>query len=300
MTHEERIEEFKKLFSIGATAGDEKAVLKEHYTMWCLRRIFGAFEFTGMPSEWDRDYFLLHLFIDGRVAVTDTELGIIPLECGVAGINVYNRPNKAVFGNPILGSFERDIYGDDPKTSCALIKLQFDYRGVRDIIDDYSTLLAECTISIKTNLRNAKVAMIGLCSDKKTAATMQTLYELIDNGKPAVFAKSGTISEDNIFFNHVKENFVANDIQQLKERIKDEFLTEIGLNNANTDKRERLITDEVNANNEEIKASVEHWLVNLKDSFDRLYKLYGIDMSCKLRNFDEREGVKNAELENAE
>jgi hypothetical protein len=97
----------------------------------------------------------------------------------------------------------------------------------------------------------------------------------------------------------VKETYVANDLQLLKQSIIDEFLTEIGLNNANTSKRERLIVDEVNANNNEIKANVQHWLDNINDGLSRANSLFGLSLSVSLRKFDGERGVNN-ETENAE
>ena len=43
-----------------------------------------------------------------------------------------------------------------------------------------------------------------------------------------------------------------------------EYLTTIGINTANTTKRERQVVDEVNANNMEIKASIKLWISNYR------------------------------------
>jgi hypothetical protein len=125
------------------------------------------------------------------------------------------------------------------------------------------------------------------------------MYDSIDKGIPAVYVKKDDISQDDIYYNHVKETYVANDLQLLKQSIIDEFLTEIGLNNANTSKRERLIVDEVNANNNEIKANVQHWLDNINDGLSRANSLFGLNLSVSLRKFDGERGDKN-ETENIE
>jgi hypothetical protein len=73
------------------------------------------------------------------------------------------------------------------------------------------------------------------------------------------------------------------------------------LNNANVDKRERLIVDEVNANNYEIKANVQHWLDNIEQGLDRANSLFGLNLSVKLRQFDGGKGAaNNDEIENVE
>ena len=298
----ELLEEWRKLFETGATSGvgvlsNER--LQIEYRNWCLKKLFGAFEFGGVPDTWDYDYLLENLFMYGYLAITDTSIGVIPLRCGVTGINVFDHPTTAIFANPVLGNFERNLYGDNPATDCALVKLQYDFMGAMPIINRYAALLALCDNSISVNLRNSKVAFIGFVSSKQQAATVEKMYSDIDRGKPAVYVKRGDgITSEDIYYNHVKETYIANDVQLLKQSIKNDFLTEVGLNNANTDKRERLIVDEVNANNDEVQANVQHWLDNIREGLRRANSLFGLDLSVKLRKFDG--GKANAENENAE
>lgn len=298
------LDEWRKLFTSGATSGAgvlSKEMLERAYTEWCLKKLFGAFKFEGIPDEWDFDYFLTNLFITGYLAVTDTSIGVIPLRCGITGINVFDHPTRAIFANSVLGNFERELYGNDRTVSCALIKLQYDYGGAMPLVNRYATMLALCDNSISVNLRNSKVSFIGFVSSKQQAATMQKMYKEIDEGKPAVYVKKDDITTDDILYNRVKESYIANDIQLLKQSIKNDFLTEIGLNNANTDKRERLIVDEVNANNTEIRANVQHWLTTINEGLRRANMLFDLNLSCKLRHFDNEErGDNNDGIENIE
>lgn len=293
------LDEWRALMNRGATEAGalSKNRLYISYRDWCLKKLFGAFEFSGVPDNWDYDYLLYNLFIDGYIAITDTNIGVIPLRCGVTGINAFDHPTTAIFANAVLGNFERELFGNDPSYSCALVKLQYNYDGVMPIVDRYAQLLAACDNSIAVNLRNSKVAFIGFVSSKQQAATIEKMYDDIDSGKPAVYVKRGDgITSDDIYYNHVKETYIANDIQLLKQSIKNDFLTEVGLNNANTDKRERLIVDEVNANNDEVQANVQHWLDNITEGLKRANTLFGLNLSVKLRKFDG--GSNNGKTEN--
>ena len=301
---EKLLDEWRAMFTSGATSGygvlsNER--LQLDYKTWCLKKLFGAFEFSGIPDEWDYDYMLTNLFIHGYIAITDTSAGVVPLRCGITGIDIFDHPTRAIFANAVLGNFERNLYGDNPATDCALVKIQYDYMGVMPIVDRYAALLALCDNSIAVNLRNSKVAFIGLVSSKQQAATFEKMYRDIDSGKPAVYAKKGDgLTTDDIYYNHVRETYIANDVQILKQSIKNDFLTEIGLNNANTDKRERLIVDEVNANNDEVQANVQHWIDNIHEGLKRANALFGLDLSVKLRKFDgEKGGADNDTDENA-
>ena len=302
---EKLLDEWRAMFTSGVTSGygvlsNER--LQLDYKTWCLKKLFGAFEFGGIPDEWDYDYMLTNLFIHGYIAIADTSAGVVPLRCGITGIDIFDHPTRAIFANSVLGNFERNLYGDNPATDCALVKIQYDFMGVMPIVDRYAALLALCDNSIAVNLRNSKVAFIGLVSSKQQAATFEKMYRDIDSGKPAVYAKKGDgLTTDDIYYNHVRETYIANDVQLLKQSIKNDFLTEIGLNNANTDKRERLIVDEVNANNDEVQANVQHWIDNIREGLKRANALFGLDLSVKLRKFDgeKRGGADNDTDENA-
>lgn len=251
-----------------------------YYRKWMLKKIFSRFEFENLPTSWDLDYLLTTLFIDGIVCVCDTELGVLPLNCGVTGINVFNHPTQCQIVNPILGSFTKDIDED-----CILIKLQFNFSGCTQMLDRYSALLSMCDSAIAVNLMNSKVAFIGLASSKAQAESMKKMYDDISCGNPAVFVKGDNINSENFFFNNIKQNFVADDIQLLKRKIVNEFLSDIGINNTNLDKRERLTDDEVTANNEEVLYSIEHWFSNIKEGIEKVNIMFNLDISVKLKDF---------------
>ena len=62
-------------------------------------------------------------------------------------------------------------------------------------------------------------------------------------------------------------------------KIRNMFCTEIGIPNANTEKRERLITDEVNSNNAETSSIVSLWLTTMREDIERVNALFGLDLN---------------------
>ena len=53
------------------------------------------------------------------------------------------------------------------------------------------------------------------------------------------------------------------------------FDTDIGIPNSNTDKKERLIVDEVNSNNEETLSKCSLWLDHCKKGCDKINQMFG-------------------------
>lgn len=260
-----------------------------YYRMYLLKKLFGRFTFENIPEGWDEDYMLEVLFLNGYFTVTDTEAGILPLKCGLSGINVFEKPTTAIIANPVLGNFERLIDVD-----CIIVQLQPNFEGVYPIINRYATLLAMCDSSIAVNLMNTKAAHVFGATNKAQAETFKKMYDQISCGEPAVFVRDG-LNEENFFTMPVKQYFIADDVQLLKRKIIAEFLTEIGINNTNLDKRERLTDDEVNANNDEVYANIQCWIDNITWGIRKVNQMFGLNIRFVIREFG---GIKEGVTEN--
>lgn len=249
-----------------------------YYFQWALKKILSRFELIGAPDEWDMQYIWTHLFLDGVISIIDTDLGVIPLRCGFSGINVWDRPTDIIIANHVLGSFQRKIGKDG-----ALIHLQYDYTGVSPILSRYSELLASCDSALCVNLMNSKVAFMGFVDDDAQARTMQKMYDEISAGTPAVYVRKNQVNPENFIFTNVKQSFVADDILLVRRKIVNDFLSDIGINNANLDKRERLNAQEVNANNEEVRFNILNWIDCIQEGLDTANLLYGLRLKIALR-----------------
>lgn len=259
------------------------------------RMIQSRFKLSGVPETWDIDYFFQTLLLDGIICITDTVLGVLPLACTTHGVNVFRRPTTAIIANSQIGTLNREIkYSEDltyldPVTNyapCALVYFNPDRFGLDDLLTRYAVQFAMADSGICVNLMNSKVTFVGLATSKNQAESMKKMYDEISMGKPAVFVKGDQINGETFFFNNVKNNFIVNEIQVFKRALMNEFLTEIGLNNANLDKRERLNSEEVNANNEEIKVNIQVWIENINKGLRVANELYMLDLKIEAIDFN--------------
>ena len=283
-------------FSLNPKKVDPNSTTYWYYIDSLFRKAQSIYTIIGMPESWDYDYFLSVLLSTGIIAITDTPLGVLPLKCGVSGINVFNHPTTIIIANPVIGNLERQIDEDG-----ILVKMNYNYRSpVMPIIYKYATMLADCDASIAVNLQNSKVAFIGMCTSKQHAQSMKAMYDMISRGEPAVFVKGDQINAEQIFYNHVKENFIAGEVQILKRKIMSEFLTEIGVNNANTDKKERLTDNEVEANDSEIQLNAGYWLDNIREGLEKANKMFVLNLAIELKNTFNTEGnIENVDIRTA-
>ena len=93
-----------------------------------------------------------------------------------------------------------------------------------------------------------------------------------------------------IFNRDVKASYIVSDLLSDLRKIEAEFDTKVGIPNANTDKRERLITDEVNSNNVETEILAAGWMDNIQRAIRDVNDMFDVNIKCEWRypNADQR------------
>ena len=268
--------------------------LTMYFQRYLLQKAMSVFEWT-LPKKWEenrgRDYFLYCLYWYGFMAVIETDkFGVIPQHCTLGGYGVFYEPKWAVIANPLLKGIRQPIIGKQ----CELIKLQPDYGGAMDVIYHYAELMALASQSVFVNLLNSKFAYVFAADNKAKAESFKKLFDTIASGEPAAFFDKALMNPDGtpnwqLFVQNLKQQYIASDILSDLAKIEDEFNTVIGINNANTEKRERMNLEEVNANNDETKAIASGWYDSLTKSIDRVKDMFGdsaSELSVKWRDFE--------------
>ena len=96
----------------------------------------------------------------------------------------------------------------------------------------------------------------------------------------------------------MKEQYIADNILSDMRKIEAMFDTDIGIPNANTDKKERLVTDEINANNVETATRCELWLDSIRKGIDKANEMYNLSLSVDWRVNPKTEIADNWKGEN--
>lgn len=259
--------------------------LCRYFTKYLLQKAMSVFEWD-LPETWNKDYFLYVLYCWGYVAVVNTDkFGVIPQGCGLKGYDVFYAPTHAVIANPLLSGILEPRIG----TQCELLKLQPDFSGILDLVGHYAEQMALASQSVSVNLLNSKLSYVFTAKTKALAESLKKMYDQIASGEPAVVIdsrlKNASDGEETwkAFEQNVGGNYIVTNLLADLRKIEAMFDTEIGIPNANTDKRERLIQDEVNANNIETFSKCAMWLENLQDACKRVNDMFGLSISVRWR-----------------
>lgn len=267
--------------------------LAKFFQRYLIQKAMSRFKFT-LPENWDKDYFLYSLFLWGYEAVLKTDkFGVIPQQCGLYGYNVFYRPTHAVISNPLLKGVVRPQIG----VQCELVKLMPDYGGMWDSVEFHGNMMALCAETAGTNLLNSKLAFLFAAKNKTFAESFKKLYDNFASGEPLLVVDRNLFDENGelnveMFHNDVRNNFIAPEILENLRKWEERFCTEWGIPVTNTEKKERLVSGEVEANRVESETRMELILEELQESFERVRQMFGY--SADELNVEWREEVKNA------
>ena len=274
--------------------------LRRYFRKYLFQKAISVFKWN-LPEEWDKDYFLYTLYGLGYIAIIDTDrYGVICQGGALGGYNLYYRPSYIIITNPLLqetitASIDRrtESEADRAFTStsgreCVLVKLQPDYSSIMDLVGFYADQMALAAESLGINLVNVKSGTIFGAENKAQAESYKKMYDNLSEGDPATVIDKKLLDDQGQptwfpFTQHIKESYVVSDLLSDLRKIEAMFCTEIGIPNANTDKKERLITDEVNANNVETSTRCEMWLEEIRKGLTKANSKYKLDLAVDWR-----------------
>lgn len=258
-------------------------VQNDYNTAYFMRALFQR-AISGatfkLPKAWapGKRYFKNVLFGMGFIGIVKTnEYGVIPQIATPQGYGLFLQPTELLVAQPLVNMTGR--IGVD----CEIINLTNDWLGIWDIVEHYAVRLSVAITSVDVSLVNSRISLLAAAKNKGAAETLKHLYEAITAGEPfKVF--DGDILKDGddiegdkepfwTFSKDVKNNYITDKLLEDIDTILRQFDNEIGILAMNG-KKERMITDEVQAINDDTCARASSWFENLSDSFDRVNSLF--------------------------
>lgn len=179
---------------------------------------------------------------------SDPDYGLVCMPCSLVGLNIYNEPTQIQITSPLIN---KTLNASDG----VLIYNNYTKTGMLPIILNYVDRLTEIETTINTNIYLQKTPYI-IVADNKTEKSIREVTSQITSNKPIIIVKANLA--ENLQNLTLNTNFVADKLLEIKQQIENEFLTFIGLNNnSQTNKKERMLVDEINVNNDYINRNVD-------------------------------------------
>ena len=272
---------FNSSFSPG-TVHTKDSRLYRYFFKYLLQEAMGVFKWE-LPDGWNRDFFLYNLYLRGYIGVFKTDkYGVIPCQCSLSGVGLFYQPTDATLINPLINNAKAQKIDID----CVLFKLQPDYSSVCDIIAYYADLMSLTSESIATNILNSKNTNIFKAKSQAQANSIKKAYDDVSSGQPAVVVDKSLFDDDAFKPQSIAVDYMADKLNNQLQQIINEFHATIGISNVSIEKRERLLSDEINANNQATLIKSDLWLEELQKSCKLANTRLGVDISVTRRYED--------------
>ena len=273
-----------KLLSYQSVAKQLNNITYTNYFYRLMLIARSLFKWNNLPNGINEKWIERYLFSEGScVFYKDPIKGYMVAKIGNTGpLNYYDEPTT-------IRPYATNYLYEDEKTDnqlmnevdCVIIRNNDDCIPTYPMIQFYSADLTNIKRTIDTNIESMKMPIIVKCTDKQKLSLKQAIKQKQDN-EPVIYADKG-METNEITTLKTDAPIVFDKLQIQKTNILNECLTFLGINNANTDKRERLVTNEVEANNEMIQINSDVMLETRKQACKEINEMFGLNISVERR-----------------
>lgn len=272
-----------KLLSYKSVAQFSNNITFSYYYYKMMLIVRNLFEWEGLPNNMEARWIERYLFSDGKcIFFKDPSMGFMVAGYGQNGsVNCYDDPTLV---QPIAPNY---VYNGDQLINgenCYVIRNNDLMLPEFGVVRYYAYKLANIDRAIDVNIEAVKTPVLVTCTDKQRLSLKNAINQRRDN-EPVIYADN-SFDKDMISTIDLKPTPVFKDLQIQKHMIINEFFTDIGVNNANMDKKERMVSTEVEANDEQVKASEDVLLRSRVEACKQINRIFGLNIKVKRKELD--------------
>lgn len=148
----------------------------------------------------------------------------------------------------------------------------------------YADRLYEYDRIIDVNVKAQKTPVLIKC-DKNEILSMENVYQKYDGNQPVIYGKK-SLNDDNITVLKTDAPYIADKVYTLKQNVWNEALTQLGIPNSDTTKRERMIKDEVLTAQGAVIATRNSPEKMRQIACEKINKMFGLDIWYQFDSID--------------
>lgn len=260
------------------------------YTYWYARLVeiaIAGFEWKNLPPEIDPRFLEMILCLDGKALFYfDDDLGeYVALQFfNSSTLDIYREPFKRTafspavnFRHKALDESESVIIWNNGLHLPEILPLRL-----------YARRIAECERTIDVNVKGQKTPKI-IRSTNEERLTLENLFKKYDGNIPFIFGSKNLADMQDITVLDTTVPYIADKVQILKRQLFAEALTYFGIENANTEKKERLVSDEVASNFGGVEIARRTRLNARKLACRKINERFGLNIDVEFASTSPRE-----------
>lgn len=272
-----------------------------------------CFKWEGLPEDIDPrfiEYILLYGGIGGMFELASGGLAFAPAT-PIGKLNMYYNPNKIQL-IPINGGsawyrhayfFVKELASGNiivPPDACVC----FDNESripLIPILRDYARRLANIDRKIDININAQATPYLIVCEEESRRDAIN-LYKQIGGNEPLIIANKGLAQSLSASVFPTAAPYVADKLLADQQKIINQVYTILGVDNSNTEKKERMIDAEATSNNEQIMLMRISRIGPRRRFCEQVNEMFGTNISVRwavphLTEGLAEEGASNGELE---
>lgn len=248
------------------------------------------FKYENLPPNLPQWEIERRLIINGNCVVFKNFVyGVITSNTSLSGVSIYDTANHFNYAQAVIGSKSnlenlKDgviIYGSS-------VDKTFWRNGgnIGNLIRYYADILSDVDISRRIALINNRMVTTPTAKSDNALNALRDFYRDLENGELTIpKIQSGVLdSTEDILKSAAKGlNISLLDYDVVQQNVLKMFYQDLGISYG-TDKRERLISDEVCAELDSLSGSLRDWLRCRQEGINAVNNLFGTTITVEVNN----------------
>lgn len=211
------------------------------------------------------------------------------------GMNGYNKEYTLYVDGDNYSTPGQISAGQPDAVLCRDNPLMYPEIGLLIATADRMTYTMRSLDIVNTNLRTPTI----IEADPKEVKSIKDMYNQIDDGVPAVFARRDNIVKNAELYSVGQDPATLKALWEHYQKLENNYRERVGIQtNADTDKKAQISEDEINSNNQAISMSQNIYLAERQKFCEKINKVWGLNVKVSLAVEDkslneqaEREGT---------
>lgn len=186
------------------------------------------------------------------------------------GLNEYGNPTNLTLVTANGKTFTRPAYYENKEDGAYKVDALPVNMSMAQLIKECTDFMTNCDVAMRQNLEACKTPYIVVCKNEDLRLSFETALQQKVLGQACI-----VVSEDlgdGLKAVDVGVNYLVDKFSEARDTERDTLLTKLGILTANTDKKERVQSAEVNAS----LGQASDYIYLLIDTFNKQCEYYGL------------------------
>lgn len=268
---------------------------RTYQMFYCRLRDYALsmYKWEGLPDTVNERFLEITLFQEGKILFFhDPSMEYLTLPFTYGSLNVYQEPVN-------FHAYSLNYSEEYTIDNAVPIWSNFSRNSIHWIIEEYAKRLYFVERALDLNIRQQKFPFLIL-GEESQRLTLMNAYEKWEGNEPFIFGYKTGFDKDAFQVLNTPVPYVADKLMAYKHNLWNEAMTFLGIGNAKQDKKERMVADEVAANDEQIESSREVMLKARQLACEKINQLFGLNISVdyRLRELQQEEQIQEGDGKN--